>query len=242
MTAESMVRSTCEEIGPFAITYNGFADSEDESFLDTQPTASCEANDESPAGDYPITVSGGASENYDFIYINGTLTLAADDIAPILSVKDITLQLDQDGQASITAHDVIENVEDNCGIADTTLSQYTFAVDDIGEVNVIVTAFDTEGNSTAELVVVTVQSYVGINNLIEWNSRVYPNPTEGMVEMVLPEQVDQVKVLDMTGKIVLFRSNLRSIESFDLSSFSNGVYIFQLQMGETLQHVKVIKK
>jgi len=242
VAAESMVRLTCEETGAFVITYDGFADSEDENVLDTQPTASCTATEDSPAGEYPITVSGGVAENYQFIYVDGTLTIAADDIPPVLTVKDITIQLDQSGQASITIADVLLSAEDNCGITDTTLSQDSFTTDDLGDVNVLVTALDAEGNSTVEIAVVAVDSYVGINSVRDWNSLVYPNPTEGRVEMILPVEVDHVKVMDMTGKTVLSRSNLTSTESFDLSPYGKGIYIFQLLIKDDTQHVKVIKR
>ena len=37
----------------------------------------CEALDASSAGEYDITVSGGVSEHYDFVYQSGTLTVTA---------------------------------------------------------------------------------------------------------------------------------------------------------------------
>lgn len=44
--------------------------------LTTQPTASTTAVTGSPAGSYPITVSGGASGNYSISHVAGTLTVA----------------------------------------------------------------------------------------------------------------------------------------------------------------------
>lgn len=57
------------------ISYSGFKNGDDRNALRQQPTISCEATKWSPAGNYPITVSGGESPNYDIRYSNGTLTV-----------------------------------------------------------------------------------------------------------------------------------------------------------------------
>ena len=57
------------------ITYGGFVGSDNAASLTTQPTASTTAITSSPAGAYPITVSGGVSNNYTFTYVAGTLTI-----------------------------------------------------------------------------------------------------------------------------------------------------------------------
>ena len=64
-----------EENPNFNIKYDGFKWSDNANSLTTKPTASCEANQWSPAGTYPITLSGAESPNYDFKYVNGTLTV-----------------------------------------------------------------------------------------------------------------------------------------------------------------------
>jgi len=58
-------------------TYNcsGFVYGEDASVIDISPVTNTDAVLESPAGDYVITVSGGADNCYDFSYENGILTI-----------------------------------------------------------------------------------------------------------------------------------------------------------------------
>ncbi|WP_296621061.1 MBG domain-containing protein [Marivirga sp.] len=58
------------------LSYAGFVNNENESDLITAPTASTTADENSSAGDYPITASGGVSDNYAFVYINGTLSIS----------------------------------------------------------------------------------------------------------------------------------------------------------------------
>ncbi|MGI4022887.1 MAG: MBG domain-containing protein [Janthinobacterium lividum] len=57
-------------------SYNGFANGESVVNLITLPTISTTATANSPVGTYPISVSGAASNNYDFNYVNGTLTIS----------------------------------------------------------------------------------------------------------------------------------------------------------------------
>jgi hypothetical protein len=60
----------------FSIAYSGFANSENETFLTTRPQASSTTTTTSNVGTYPIYVSGGTATNYDFDYIDGTLTIS----------------------------------------------------------------------------------------------------------------------------------------------------------------------
>ena len=47
--------------------------------LTQQPVVSCEATPNSPAGEYAITVSGAAAQNYEITYVDGMLTVVASD-------------------------------------------------------------------------------------------------------------------------------------------------------------------
>ncbi|WP_243373251.1 MBG domain-containing protein [Geotalea sp. SG265] len=58
-----------------SVAYTGFVLGETATNLTTQPTPSTTATASSPAGTYPITAAGGASNNYNFTYVAGTLTV-----------------------------------------------------------------------------------------------------------------------------------------------------------------------
>lgn len=66
-------RSPGEPNPDFVITYNGFRNNDDASVFIAAPTATCEATADSPVGNYPIVVSGGEAQNYEFNYVNGVL-------------------------------------------------------------------------------------------------------------------------------------------------------------------------
>ena len=60
---------------PFTITYTGFVLGETASNLATSPQISTTATTNSAAGNYPLTLQGGVSNNYNFIYVDGRLTI-----------------------------------------------------------------------------------------------------------------------------------------------------------------------
>ncbi|RMH23173.1 MAG: hypothetical protein D6698_00115, partial [Gammaproteobacteria bacterium] len=69
---------------------------------------------------------------------------------------NITVQLDNNGEASLTPANVDNGSSDNCGITSMTLSQSMFTVDDIGQVPVTLTVEDAAGNNNACTTIVTV--------------------------------------------------------------------------------------
>ena len=75
VTADDQTREAGQENPEFTLTYSGWKGDDDISVLTSVPTASTEANADSPVGDYEITVSGGESQNYEFRYICGTLSV-----------------------------------------------------------------------------------------------------------------------------------------------------------------------
>ena len=79
VTAQSYTRNKGEQNPEFALTYKGFRNRETEDVLTVKPTATCMATSDSPAGEYEITVGGGEAQNYEFVYVPGTLTVVAPD-------------------------------------------------------------------------------------------------------------------------------------------------------------------
>jgi hypothetical protein len=59
----------------FTITYVGFKNSESTAAIDSPPLATTLATKESLPGSYIISVSGGTDNNYEFNYVEGTLTI-----------------------------------------------------------------------------------------------------------------------------------------------------------------------
>ncbi len=69
-----------DAIPAFTLTYSGFKNSDtEETAFTTKPVAKTTATQSSPAGTYPITVSGGEAQNYALTYEQGTLTIEVDE-------------------------------------------------------------------------------------------------------------------------------------------------------------------
>ena len=75
ITADDQSKTRGEENPAFTLTYDGFVNGDDEMSLTELPEITCEADDKSPEGEYPIKLSGGASENYELVLVNGVLTV-----------------------------------------------------------------------------------------------------------------------------------------------------------------------
>ncbi|MCO5050837.1 MAG: YDG domain-containing protein [Verrucomicrobiae bacterium] len=75
--ADDQVRGFGEANPALTISYSGFVNGEDVGVLDSLPIATTAATTSSPAGSYPITVSGGSDNNYSFVFLSGVLTVTA---------------------------------------------------------------------------------------------------------------------------------------------------------------------
>ncbi|HEY4300245.1 MAG TPA: MBG domain-containing protein [Candidatus Didemnitutus sp.] len=73
--ADSKTRTIGAANPAFTVSYSGFVNSDTAASLAAQPTATTTAILSSPPGIYPIVPSGGASANYAFGYVDGTLTI-----------------------------------------------------------------------------------------------------------------------------------------------------------------------
>lgn len=72
-----------DAIPEFVISYDGFVNGENENILTTAPTATCAATT-GEVGEFEIVVSGGESNNYNFTYTKGKLTVV-ETIAPAIT-------------------------------------------------------------------------------------------------------------------------------------------------------------
>ncbi|AXT52381.1 HYR domain-containing protein [Aquimarina sp. BL5] len=79
-----------------------------------------------------------------------------DGVPPVVQCRDITVQLDSNGEAFITIVDIEAESIDNCAIASKSINQDAFSTADVGENEVTFTAIDQNGNSASCIATVTV--------------------------------------------------------------------------------------
>ncbi len=75
VTAADATKPYLDPIPSFTFTIEGFINGETQSVIDVLPVASTTATAASDVGEYPITVSGGSDNNYDFSFVDGNLTI-----------------------------------------------------------------------------------------------------------------------------------------------------------------------
>lgn len=134
------------------------------------------------SGSYEYTISGGSSwqssgdftgltvGTYDvrirdaaaplcFIVLDPSLELSEpnDFIPPFAVCKDITIQLDATGNASITGSDIDGGSTDNCGIASLVANPNTFTCGNVGPNTVTLTVRDVNGNENSCTATVTIE-------------------------------------------------------------------------------------
>uniref|UniRef100_UPI0025E5C28D MBG domain-containing protein n=1 Tax=uncultured Pedobacter sp. TaxID=246139 RepID=UPI0025E5C28D len=86
VTANNAVMCQSDGFPAFGVTYSGFKAGDSENSLTTKPMVSTTAN-RNVAGNYVLVPSGGASNNYSLVYVNGTLTINAIPLVNIASNK-----------------------------------------------------------------------------------------------------------------------------------------------------------
>ncbi len=91
-----------------------------------------------------------------------TLALSNDETPPVAHCRNIVVELDLGGTATITAEDVDDGSADNCGIASMTVLPNFFTCAEIGANTVVLTVTDTSGNTDACEAIVTVEDPLGV--------------------------------------------------------------------------------
>jgi len=79
---------------------------------------------------------------------------------------------------------------------------------------------------------------VPVNNEV----RVYPNPNAGSftIESVEREKIDQITIMDITGRIVEVSKLKSSDGSYQVSDLPAGLYIYSLKIGSNIISGKVL--
>lgn len=79
-----------------------------------------------------------------------------------------------------------------------------------------------------------------IDDLVEGQFSFYPNPATTQIQVVSDKLIDMFTIRDITGKIVVERSNTRLNETIDVSAFPAGIYVMESRAGDKRSIEKLV--
>lgn len=106
------------------------------------------------------TVTITATDAEDKVSMLDVTVTVVDNINPTAITKNITVQLDANGNASITAEAVDNNSFDNCSITNKSIDVSSFTCADLGLNTVALTVTDESGNQNTVNAIVTVEDNI----------------------------------------------------------------------------------
>ncbi len=133
-------------------------------YLDGGSEEGCPADITSSKTDFTCEDLGDNYVTVTYIDLSGNVSTCEaliqviDILPPSVVCQDITIELDQNGNAAITAADIDGGTYDNCSFL-LEASQTAFDANNLGENTVTLTATDPSGNASACDAIVTVNPY-----------------------------------------------------------------------------------
>lgn len=238
VTAGNAARCLGQANPNFSLSYSGFKLSDNENSLTARPQAATIATASSVAGSYAITVSNGSSNNYTFVYVNGTLRV---DALPNITIvpsrqgaigRGLTLQLTATGGNSYSwanAQGIISGQNSaTLTIRPTTNTTYT------------VTVTNANGcSSTASYAVVVADDLA----ILKATNLLTPNG-DGVNDVWKVDNIDMypqavVRIFDKAGRIVYTRKGYDNNwdGTYNGQPLAEGTYyyIIDLEAGKVLR-------
>jgi len=95
----------------------------------------------------------------------------------------------------------------------------------------------------SEVTNIIVIDDIGFDENNAFNVKLYPNPTQGVMNIELMESVDMLFVLNANGQVLVNMKNLNAgITAMDLSDLPDGMYIVQLVKDDSIVNKRIVKQ
>ncbi len=173
-----------------------------------------------------------------------------DTLSPHLEVHDITLDLNEEGLATIDPANVNGASSDNCSVT-LELSQDIFTCEDLGSNFITITATDASGNTSATTVTVTVQGVCEELNVLSAEMgqqlTIYPNPASTKLSIRGGKPFakrSNLEVIDLSGKVMLTTKATEGGDEImiDIGHLKDGLYIVLIKDDTGLLKLPFVKK
>jgi len=83
------------------------------------------------------------------------------------------------------------------------------------------------------------QDIIGLND-ISSVAGIYPNPTQGILNITFTSEINEVSILDLSGRTLYSRKLNAMNANLDLSFLSNGIYTAEIMSGDKRQSSKFV--
>ena len=191
-----------------------------------------------------ITVTD-ASGNESEVTFN--VEVADNEDPVIMCINDTAINLTSGTTYIVTGTEFdLASGNDNCGV-DSIINNFnnssTLAGGEfpVGTTTVVWTVFDDSGNESECTFNVTVNEPVGMETIRYKEISLYPNPVKQKIYLKSVENIQNVKIYDLTGKIVIEKAGLIGNE-IDISNLFSGVYIVNINTENDSFTTKIIKE
>jgi hypothetical protein len=176
--------------------------------------------------------------------------IVKDTIKPTLSCpSDQTVDADDSGTYTVQGDELdLESYEDNCSITRITndFNESQTLADakiPVGNHDMNWEVIDASGNTQTCSFDLVVSEYTSITGMNEAGIKVYPNPTDGKLQIESGEtRIKQLTLTSLSGKEVIVKTQVESHETIDLTGLATGVYILRIQSDGGLFTIKIIHK
>lgn len=188
----------------------------------------------SSAGNYTVTQTVGGCESSE------TTITATPFTNPSVSFGSLSTMCDYNPAYVLTEGSPSGGTYSGPGV---NSGQFDPGAAGVGTWQLTYTYTDVNGCVGSANSVINVDPCLSIENpsLDSWI--VYPNPTSGMVYIENTALIQEYKVFDFAGRLVLESSNVNMTEiSLDLSKFADGVYHIELTSKHSIDNIRIVLK
>ncbi len=112
-----------------------------------------------------------------------------------------------------------------------------FAVTPVAQTGELLTGNTAYSMYTDEIIIPT-----GINDILEEELKMYPNPVKDILHLSNLKGVDQIKVYSLNGRIVRTIGTPNTSEELNLSNLASGMYLFVFEMEDGSKLTKKVMK
>ena len=169
--------------------------------------------------------------------------MVLDTLSPALECRDLryTLSVDQE-QLFLEAEDFVQQLSDNCAIADVSVFPEELGIDDLGVNSLMVEATDLQGNKTTCIAQLDLFALLNAEDLLYMPNVFSPN-NDGINDQLSPfcskkvERIEQFTILDRWGNIHYEEKDFEPVNSglgwtgtFAGQPSPMGVYFYQLRV------------